>query len=86
MKKRKRENIESRSLFGNEDLFLAFGIGEKLAQKMRGDGMPHYSIGGSSNGGYFYFPDEVEQWIKANYRVVIPEIKLPESNKAMRRT
>ena len=84
MKKSEAENVEY-ALRGDEELLRGFKIGEKLAQKMREAGMPHYSIGGSSNGGYLYFPDEVKQWIKANYRVVIPEIKLQESNKAMRR-
>ena len=70
--KRKRENIPAHALVGDNELFLAFGIGEKIALKMRESGLPFYSTGGV----FMYFPEEVKDWIKKHWRVRIPEIKV----------
>ena len=70
MKKDKRNNIEPLVIRGADEFFKAYGIATDKQSEMRKKGLPCYHDGKC----YLYFPDEVENWIKANWKLNLPDI------------
>ena len=59
------EKIAPRVLRGSDEFEAAYGIAETKLSKMRTDGLP-CCIDGRM---FIYYPDEVDEWIKKNWRV-----------------
>jgi len=71
MPKYLRENITPIIIRGEKEFAAAFGYSDPLVQqRLRNEGMPHYNDGKC----FVYDPQEVLDWMKKNWRVIVPSI------------
>ena len=71
-RKKRRTNIEARVICGGIEFQEMFGINESRQAEWRSMGLPYYQDGRC----YIYYPDEVDKFIKDNFRISIPELRL----------
>ena len=70
--KPKRDNIETIVLRGSGEVKKAFGITKRELSEMRSNGLKCYTKMGRI---FFYYPADIEQYIKENWKIDRPEIK-----------
>jgi hypothetical protein len=68
--KKERRQIDPLVIRGDVEFFNAYGIPAKKQAEMRDKGLPCYHDGKC----FIYFPDEVDTWIKTNWRLNLPTI------------
>jgi hypothetical protein len=68
--KKVRRQIEPQTIRGDVEFFNAYGVPPKKQAEMRDSGLPCYHDGKC----YVYFPEEVNQWIKKNWKLNLPNI------------
>jgi len=69
--KNKRTNIEALVIRGEDEFQQAYGIPPTKLAEMRKNGLPTHSDGKCM----LFFPDDVEKFIRENWKVITPEIK-----------
>jgi len=67
-----RTNIEARVIRGEQEFHAAYGVAQAKQTEWRSMGMPCYTDGKV----FMYFADEVDAWIKNNFRIQLPEIRM----------
>jgi len=70
-KRGRKRKIDPRVICGESEFQAAYGISVNTQAEWRSNGLPCYLIGKT----HFYFPDEVDAYIKKNMRVIVPQIK-----------
>jgi hypothetical protein len=68
--KARRDNIEPRILRGDAEFFKAYGMDKRKQSEMRTKGLPCYHDGKC----FIYYPEEVDTWIKNNWRLNLPNV------------
>ena len=69
--RRRRTNIEPRIIRGDDEFFHAWGFPASKISEFRSKGMPSYF----DNKQYFYYPEEIDAWLREQCRIVLPSIK-----------
>ena len=65
------DKIQPRVLRGSDEFEAAYGIAERKLSQMRTDGLPCCLDGKI----FIYYCDEVDEWIKKNWRVQTLKLK-----------
>ena len=72
IKEYRKQNIKPEILVGEKEFMIAYKKSPYIQAEWRSMGMPHCTDGKV----FMYFTDEVNAWIKNNFRIQLPEIRM----------